>query len=210
MIKARAGPAHATFPFDTGSDYPIQTDSASGTSINGVPFTLRCAIDQASRLKTATQHYYWGKPGTHSPEQMAEIVLSADRLAEWNTLYAHSLAGASGWPLVLPFRLTESSPFTNDKNPGNQIFATGLWGLDYFHWWARHGCAGIDPFARVVQFHSPIFQLSNRDFAAEPYAYGMKAFSLGSQGVTISAAGFQISNPDHINMTGCAVSSHSE
>ena len=189
---------------DTGSNYPIQTDSSSDTSIpypGGVPFTLRCAIDQAPRLKTATQHYYYGNPGT-SMVQTATIALDPARLTEWNTLYANSLAGASGWPSGLPFRLTESSPFLNDSgNTNQQIFATALWGLDYFCWWAGHGCAGIDPFTRVVQYNSPIFQLPNNDFVAAPYAYGMKAFSLASQGTTITAAGIQLSNPNHINWT---------
>ena len=156
-IQGYLGNPSPAAPFsgpDTGSNYPIQTDSSSDTSIpnpGGVPFTLRFAIDQASRLKTATQHYYYGTPGT-SLVQIATIDLSPTRLAEWNTLYANSLAGASGWPSGLPYRLTESSPFNNGGgNPGGQVFATALWGLDYSCWWAMHGCAGINPFTRVVQ-----------------------------------------------------------
>jgi hypothetical protein len=138
--------------------------------------------------------------------QTATIALNPTRLTEWNTLYANSLAGASGWPSGLPYRLTESSPFLNDSgNTNQQIFATALWGLDYSCWWATHGCVGINPFTRVVQYNSPIFQLSNSDFVAKPYAYGLKAFGLGSQGTTINAAGFQISNPNNINLTGYGV-----
>lgn len=297
---------------DTGSYYPIQTNSSADTAIDGVPFTLRCALDQLPRLMMATQHYYenngvtptwvegatyytndqvydpkdldpytgnpvayiciknlgtsndhpeissyWTRvtpiwvtgttyavgaivvdpddsdnffedtvggvstedpasdtsrwaassdPSLPSPLQLAESALTDTNLPSWGLLYSNALAGAGDWPGGLPFRLTESSPFSNNGgNPGNQTFATALWGLDYFFWWAMHGCAGINPFTRVAQSNSPIFQNSNGDFVAEPYAYGIKAFSLASQGTTIPATGFQISNPDNINLTGYGV-----
>ena len=259
-VQNRLGNPLPPAPFsgpDTGSEYPIQMDSAPNTSINGVPFTLRFVLDERSKIMMATQHYYGGdsktapvwtpdsayyvndtvldpkdpdraafscikqvKPGNGHPSsdpsrwkavaasskpgplQLARVALSAARLTEWNLLYTNALAGASGWPSALPFRLTESSPFNNGGgNHGNQAFATALWGLDYFHWWAMHGCAGIDPFTRVAQYNSPIFCQQDGDFVAEPYAYGIKAFSLGSRGATINATGFQISNPASINVT---------
>ena len=194
---------------DTGSNYPIKTDSSTDTSIpnpGGVPFSLRFALDQVSRLRTVTQHYYWGGFDTNTAAQLATIALDPARPAEWNTLYANSLAGAGGWPGGLPFRLTESSPFSNSGGNTNQhMFADAFWGLDYFNWWAQHGCAGINPFTRVVQFNSPIFQMADDDFTAVPYAYGMKAVSLASHGTTINAAGIQISNPNNINLAGYAV-----
>jgi hypothetical protein len=60
--KALGSPSPAA-PFsgpDTGSCYP---GPCQDTSIGGVPFTLRFALDQRSRIDLATQHYYGGDSG---------------------------------------------------------------------------------------------------------------------------------------------------
>jgi hypothetical protein len=315
-IQAGLGNPSPPAPFagpDTGSNFPIQTNSAANTSINGVPYTLRCVLDQYPRIQTATQHYYGGNssivptwilgsayfvndevldpkdldpftgdpvpfvcitnvnPSNNHPQnstfwarvtpiwvsgttyslgaivqdptdsdnfyqdsvggisttapssdssrwtassdpsqpsalQLSESALGATNLPAWGLLYSNALAGASSWPAGLPYRLTESSPYSNNGgNPGLQTFGMALWGLDYFCWWAMHGCAGINPFTRVAQDNSPIFQVPSGDFVAVPYAYGLKAFSLGSQGTTINASGMQISNPAGMNLTAYAV-----
>jgi hypothetical protein len=172
---------------DTGSNYPVSTDAASNTSIDGTPFTLRFAIDHRHHIDLATQHYYGGSnQGTLTAREMAEAMLDPMRLDDWQKLLDHALAGARTWPGGLRFRLTESNAFSGGLDPGSQCFATALWSLEYFHWWAAHGSVGVDPFTRVVQYNAPIF-LDTRSgaFMAEPYAYGMLAFALGSEGTTV-------------------------
>jgi len=146
-------------------------------------------------------------PEYQSANQLAAGLLNATRLTEWGTLYSSVLAGETisghAWPTGLPFRLTESSPYLGGLNPANMSFATALWGVDYFHWWARHGCIGIDPFNRVVQTNAPLYQTSGGDFLATPYAYGMKAFLLGGNGKTIDASKFVITGS--ANFTGYGV-----
>ena len=45
---------------DTGSNYPVSKGKGADTSVHGVPFTLRFAEDQSTRISLATQHYYGG------------------------------------------------------------------------------------------------------------------------------------------------------
>jgi hypothetical protein len=193
---------------DTGSKWPVGDDV--NTSINGIPFTLRFAMDEPSNLCSANQHYYaGGAAGTNTTLQLAEKCLSADRVNDYSNFYASALAGSPSWPKTpsgtgLPFRFTECTAFDNNQNAGNQCFATALWGLDFFHWWAQHGCAGVNPFTRCVQYNSPIYY-DGANFIAEPYAYGMKAFALGCDGNVIEPGQFVMSNPGHLNVTAYGV-----
>jgi hypothetical protein len=292
-----AAPSAAFSGPDTGSNYPIETDATSNTSIGGVPFTLRFAIDQRPRIALATQHYYGGSttnapvwaagsyavndvvqdpksanltyrcivadPQSHThpaaaptywaaypplwsigasyhvgdevqdpiapgtvyrckqdvalstadpasataswevdgsfpllgPSQMASFMLSPDRHADFTTLYDNALAGSPTWPSGLAFRFTEANAYSGGRDPASHIFATALWALDFFHWWAQHGCDGVDPFTRVAQYNAPIFQDASGDFVAEPYAYGMLAFGQGGRGTTIDPSGVAFSTP---------------
>lgn len=193
---------------DAGSKWPVGGDV--NTSISGVPFTLRFAMDESSNLCTASQHYYaGGAAGTNTTLQLAEKCLSKDRVNDYSNFYASALAGSPDWPKTLagtplPYRFTECTAFDNNQNAGNQCFATALWGLDFYHWWAQHGCAGVDPFTRCVQYNSPIY-FDGTNFNAVAYAYGMKAFTLGSDGKVIEPSQLVLSNPGNINVTAYGV-----
>ena len=64
-------------------------------------------------------------------------------------------------------------------------FASALWALDYLHWWAAHGAAGVN-------FHNkqwldtdtivPDPAAPGRAIAITPKGYGITAFTLGSAG----------------------------
>jgi hypothetical protein len=198
---------------DTGSKWPAgQGAGEVKTAIDGVPFTLRFATDEAAVISLATQHFYGQHAGSNTVLQMATACLSPGwAVTNYALLYSNALAGATSpvWPknsdgAPLPYRLTECSAFDNSRNPGNQCFATALWTLDFYHWWAAHGCAGTDPFTRTAQYNSPIYY-DGANYIAEPSAYGMKAFNLGSAGKTISLADFVVSNPVGIDVTAYGV-----
>lgn len=184
---------------DTGSKWPCPGEV--NTSISGVPFTLRFATEESSVISTATQHFY-GQTGisNFTTLQLAKACLSPNWPATNYTIIQNDIVGG----LPVPYRFTECSAFTNQKNPGNQCFATALWGLDFFHWWALRGCAGVNPFTRCAQYNSPIF-FNGTDYVAEPYAYGMKAFTLGSCGRAIYPSQLVMSNPSNINVTAYGV-----
>lgn len=193
---------------DTGSKWPVGGDQ--NTSIGGVPFTLRFATDESPYLLTANQHYYaGGSAGTNSVLDLAETCLSAARITDYGTFYSNALNGSASWPVngtgsPLPYRFTECTAFDNHTNSGNQCFATALWGLDFYHWWAQHGCAGVNPFTRTAQYNAPIY-FDGTNYIAEAYAYGMKAFSLGSAGSAINPGQINIYNPGNANVTAYAV-----
>jgi hypothetical protein len=211
LISAATPGASFSGP-DTGSEWPAQTNAGVvNTSIGGVPFTRRFVLDAHTNLITATQHYYGASSKGLTPEQMAKACLSPYWVTnDYPALAQGALAGAADWPTnragaPMPYRFTECSAFNNGGgNPGNQIFATALWGLDCFHWWARQGCAGVNPFTRTAQYNSPIY-FDGSNYIAEPYAYGMKAFTLGSRGHVISPDHLGLRNPSNINVTAYAV-----
>ncbi len=184
---------------DTGSKWPCPGEI--NTSVNGMPFTLRFATDESAIISTASQHFY-GQTGiaNFTTLQLAEACLSSGWLTTNYTTINNDITGS----LTMPWRFTECSAFDNEVNPGNQCFATALWAVDFYHWWARHGCAGVNPFTRTAQYNAPIY-FDGTNYVAEAYAYGMKAFALGSSGNAIYAAQFLISNPGNINVTAYGV-----
>ena len=189
---------------DTGSKWPCPGEI--NTSVAGMPFTLRFATDKAPVISTATQHFY-GQTGisNFTTLQLAEACLSSNWLATNYTIINDEIVGG----LAVPWRFTECSAFDNEVNAENQCFATALWGLDFFHWWARHGCAGVNPFTRTAQYNSPIY-FDGTNYIAEPYAYAMKAFTLGSAGNVIYASKFLVNNPGDINVTAYGVVSSND
>lgn len=193
---------------DTGSKWPVGSDT--DTAIGGVPFTLRFALDTSSVISMANQHYYaGGSAGTNTVLQLAETCLSSSRVSDYGTFNSNALAGSPNWPQQadgspLPYRFTECTAFDNHTNSGNQCFATALWGLDFYHWWAQQGCSGVNPFTRTVQYNSPIY-FDGTNYSAVAYAYGMKAFTLGSTGRAINPAQFVIANPSNANVTAYGV-----
>ena len=196
---------------DTGSEWPAATTTSVDTSIGGVPFTLRFATDARTNIITATQHFYGASSSGLSADDMAEACLSASWVTNYYPALANdALAGAANWPTSnagapMPYRFTECSAFNNGGgNKANHIFATALWALDFYHWWAQQGCAGMNPFTRTVQYNSPIYY-DGTNYTAAPYAYAMKAFALGGGGSVIGPGQFAISNPSNINVTAYGV-----
>jgi hypothetical protein len=163
----------------------------------------------------------WNPDGNYpllSGLQMARHMLSSDRLNDYAKLLDHALAQTIGpffrWPPELPYRLTESNAFSGGQDLQSQCFATALWAVDYFHWWAVRGVAGIDPFTRLVQYNAAIFDdTALGHLVAEPLAYGMKAFAMGSDGTTINPwaisfsarqdwlTGYAVVNASHLYVT---------
>jgi hypothetical protein len=191
----------------TKGDY-VQTTDAKGH-----PAIYECIVPNCpstSNPSTQTTNWYQdGGFGLLSALQMAKHMLSVNRLADYATLLSKALAQASGWPPGIQYRLTESNAFSGGQDPNSHCFATALWALDYFHWWAARGCAGVDPFTRPVQYNSAIFLDSSGHFVAEPLAYGMKAFAMGSSGTTVDPNGISFSaNDDWVSGYGVVSASH--
>jgi hypothetical protein len=184
---------------DTGSKWPCPGEV--DTAVTNVPFTLQFSRDESSVIAFASQHLYaGGSAGTQDALELAETCLSSNMITTNYTIIQNNIVSNS--PVL--YRFTECSAFDDSGNTNNQIFATALWGLDCFNWFARHGWLGVDPFTRCAQYNSPIY-LDDGNYIAEPYAYAMKAFNLGSDGNVIYTSKFLISNPGNINVTAYGV-----
>jgi hypothetical protein len=196
-------------------------DTGSYTSLTytpdphtGVSWTERFATDLPSpQITDITQHHYAGaSPGTTTAEQAIASMLCP----EWVTgteigtgpagttyipypwLYRNNLAAvrATG----LRYRMTEANDYLGGVAGASNAFASALWSLDYLHWWAAHGAAGVN-------FHNKQWLLTDtiipdpagqRGYAITPKGYGIKAFTLGSGGRVKS---IRTARPDELNLT---------
>ncbi len=187
---------------DTGSNYPVP--GSSSTNYIGVSWTVLFANDQkgSGTLKTVFAHNYVGQaaPG-NTPQQMIDKMLSTD----WVTSYYPALYNATLAPVVaagLPYRLTESNSFSGVVAGGSNSFATALFGLDYLHWWAAHGAAGINFHNKQWVGNGPIYLDAAKNYQVYPLGYGIKAFDLGAHGRVDSIT---VANRDTLNLTAYAV-----
>ena len=182
---------------------------------HGVSWTQRFAGDERdpARIADLTQHYYvGGDPGKTSTGQAIANMLSPEWVrgtapgsqprgttyTPYPWFYENHLApvAAAG----LRYRLTEANDYLGGVPGASNGFASALWALDFMHWWAAHGAAGMN-------FHNK--QWLDTDtivpdpaapgrFAVTPKGYGITAFTLGSAGQVTPV---EIGNPGGINLT---------
>jgi hypothetical protein len=164
----------------------------------GMSWTERFATDlPCEEVTEITQHHYaGGAPGTTTAEQAISNMLSPEWVTDtaigtqptsttyipYPWLYRNNLAAvrAAG----LRYRLTEANDYLGGVPGASNAFASALWSLDYLHWWAAHGAAGVN-------FHNKQWLLTDTiipdpaapgRYAVTPKGYGIKAFALGSSG----------------------------
>ena len=186
----------------------------------GVSWTERFARDEASsgRIADITQHHYaGGGPGETTAGQAIGNMLSP----EWvhGTAIGSQPAGTTYYPYPwlhasnlapvaaagLRYRLTEANDYLGGVAGASNAFASALWALDYLHWWAARGAAGVN-------FHNkqwlrtativPDPAAPGERYATTPKGYGIKAFTIGSAGRMKPVA---IGNPGGINLTAYCI-----
>lgn len=204
------------------------TSSFTPNPSTGVSWTQKFAEDEKGSgiLAEATQHHYvWGSPGNTTAQEAIDDMLSSawDNDTSIGTqpahnggtadfhpypfVYAHILA-----PLVsygVPYRMTEANDCLHGVQGASNGFAAALWALDYMHWWAAHGMAGVNfhnnpwiPTDTIVPHPNSCLPAGCGDYRITAKGYGMKAFELGSQGYVEP---IKISNPHGMNLTAYAV-----
>jgi hypothetical protein len=164
------------------------------------------------RMTVATQHEYVGggpfRNGTRQPLTAPEAIdnmLSAAWVTNKYPYYCaetQARVAASG----LSCRMTEANDYLHGVTNASNAFASALWALDYLHWWAAHGGAGVD-FHNNQQFEwltTDTVYLDERsgEYRINPKAYGIKAFGLGSRGWTQPVV---IANAAGLNLTAYAI-----
>lgn len=220
-VTAAAPGARLSGP-DTGAYTPLTYSPDPDT---GVSWTERFAADASARGQIAdiTQHYYVGAdPGTITAPQAIANMLSP----EWVTgtaigtqpggtayipypwLYRSNLAAVAA--AGRRYRLTESNDYLTGVPGASNAFASALWALDYLHWWAARGAAGVNFHNKQWLFTDTIVPdpaASGAGYAITPKGYAIKAFSLGSAGQVRPA---RIGNPDGINLTAYGIGAAGE
>jgi hypothetical protein len=200
-IRAAVPNAHLAGP-DTGSDYPVTR--AADTDYEGESWTQRFADDEknSGMVSAIFQHDYIGQlaKGVSAPAAIEAMLSQEWVTVEYPAFYHHVLE-----PVVtdgLPFRMTEANDRIGGVDGASNSFASALWALDYMHWWAAHGCTGVNFHNNEWLKTDTVFLDANGNYHLNSKAYGIKAFDLGGHG-TVAPVG--ISNPDGINLTSYAV-----
>ncbi len=200
---------------DTGA-YSTRTYTADPAG--GVSWTERFAQDERAcgRDTEITQHHYaGGGPGKTTARQAISNMLSP----EWvnATVPGTQPAGTTYTPYpwlhrsnVAPVaaaglrcRLTEANDYLGGVPGASNAFASALWALDYLHWWAAHGAAGVNFHNKQWLYTATVVPDPAGGYATTPKGYGISAFTLGSAGRARPVA---IGNPAGINLTAYWVS----
>jgi hypothetical protein len=190
----------------------------------GVSWTERFAADQRAGGAVAeiTQHHYvGGDPGETTARQAIGNMLSPEWVngtmpgtqpagttyTPYPWLYRHNLAPAAA--AGLRYRLTEANDYLTGVPGASDALASALWALDYLHWWAAHGAAGVNFHNKQWLFTDTIVPdpAAPGRYATTPKGYGIKAFALGSAG---RVKPIQTANPSGINVTVYCIGGASE
>jgi hypothetical protein len=168
-----------------------------GPSVHNNPTWARRFMEdfaQSNHVTLITEHLYPGGAGgkVPTPEIGRERMLSNDFVRVYQRLYDGFVPMACS--NSLPYRLEEVNNYFNGgaTNVSN-TFASSLWGLDFMHWWAAHGAAGLDFHtgdrvavgSQLQPSRYTAFYSATNGFVVRPLGYGIKAFALGSAGRVI-------------------------
>jgi hypothetical protein len=207
---------------DTGAYGPITWTPSPDA---GVSWTQRFAGDErgSGRVTDVTQHLYvGGDPAKTTAAEAISNMLSP----EWvnGTAVGTQPAGTTYTPYPWFFtshlaavaaagqryRLTESNDYLGGIPGASNAFASALWALDYMHWWAAHGAAGVNFHNKQWLYTDTIVPdpaTGGARYMTTPKGYGIKAFNLGSAG---QCRRVTIDNADGINLTAYCIGATGE
>jgi hypothetical protein len=166
----------------------------------------------SDHIQYVTQHAYPGNSGRKVLDPAAGIsaMLSRAWVESYERFYESFAMAAQADQL--PFRIEETNSYFNGgaKDVSN-TFASALWGLDYMHWWASHGAAGINFHTgehvaagdENTQCFYAVFLRSGGGYAIQPLGYAMMAFAVGGHGRVVPLHMQSEANP--LNLTAYAV-----
>jgi len=167
-------------------------------------------LKESGLVTLITQHeYVGGRPyiNKDGPERIP-VRQAIDHMlsANWVTAKYPSFYTNAVLPVVnqgFQFRMTEADDYLKGITNASDSFASALWALDYMHWWAAHGCSGVNFHnTEWLKTDTVFFDSSSRTCRNNPKAYGIKAFDLGSHGRVEPVS---IANTDGLNLTAYAV-----
>lgn len=200
-IVAAAPDARFTGP-DTGSDYPVP--GTKNTDFDGQSWTQRFAHDEkaSGRLVFVTPHDYPGQSASGvSVETAVNSMLSQAWVkGRYEVFFQHVLAPVAKEGMT--YRMTEANDYTGGVDGASNAFASALWALDYLHWHAAHGAAGVNFHNKSWIFTDTVYRAMDGTFHFNPKAYAFEAFDIGTQGRVLPVS---VTSSDQINITAYAV-----
>jgi len=145
----------------------------------------------SGRILFVTQHAYPGASGREVQDGAAgrKAMLSPEWVDSYESFYRSFAPSAE--KNAVPFRIEETNSYYHGgARDASDTFAAALWGLDYLHWWAMRGAAGInfhtgDQVAaadETTKCYYATFLTSARGYVMQPLAYAIRAFELGGHG----------------------------
>ena len=174
---------------------------ASGQAL--VPRFIR-EVKDTGCLGLITQHIYvGGNPIKHHIDLLHAI--DAMLSEEWVTnkypgLYDRVFRPANKAGLLV--RLTESDDHVHGVTNASDAFVAALWALDYTHWWAAHGAAGVN-FQNTEWLRTDTFYRdADGSYQVHPKVCGLRAFDEANHGSTRPVA---IMSTDKLNLTAYAI-----
>ena len=169
------------------------------------------AFKGAPNIRLVTEHHYLGNGRKNVGALGRDTMLSSKIEADYSEFF--NGFGPSVAKDGFSFRLSETNSFFHGGAvDASDTFASALWGLDYLHWWAAHGAAGLNFHTGDTvssQVGGPnraavyaVFVSSQSGYHMRPLGFGIKAFDIGGHGAVVPVT---IANSDGINLTAYAV-----
>jgi hypothetical protein len=122
-------------------------------------------------------------------------------MAKYPALYQSTFAPVA--TNGLPCRMTEADDYLKGIPNASDSFASALWALEYLHWWAAHGCVGVNFHnTEWLKTDTVYFDTASQSYQIHPKAYGIKVFELGSHGAVEPVA---IANENGLNLSAYAI-----
>jgi autotransporter-associated beta strand protein len=147
-------------------------------------YTVPFASNEAGVISMLTQHFYLGNPTNASwplfLQQPISLLLSR---------VTNSVPAATAANLSLGYRVDECGSFYNGGAPGySDAYGSALWTLDFMFAVALNGAQGVNlQSGGQNQGYTPIADNGSAVVQARPEFYGLKMFSLMSQGNVVPA-----------------------
>jgi hypothetical protein len=145
----------------------------------------------ANHVTMCVMHLYAGGAGNKvpTPEIGRDRMLSGEFVKTYQKLHDGfvPMSQTNG----LSYRLEEVNNYFNGGATNvSDTFASALWGLEFMHWWAVHGAAGLnfhsgDRVAAGFQLQPSkytAYHSTSNGYHVRPLGYAMKAFDLGGRG----------------------------
>lgn len=173
------------------------------TEARSIAWTTDFARDFADtgHIALITQHYYGaGAADISSATEGRDKMLSPTWVDDYQALYDEFAVPVKSYGLA--YRMEEVNSISGGVPKATDTFAAALWVLDFLHWWAAHGAAGVNIHNRRWIPNIVVYPALDGNFSINPIGYGIKAFDVGGHG---SVVPLTMKMPDGMNMSAYAV-----